>query len=161
MFPLRPPPHPPPPTSKPQEGMGGFAEVFWLIIDVCESREQNTHGPSRDSHLGNLPHVLNGGPFIGELGKCFLYLGNEAVDVDVGLGPALWEVKLRNAFTQRCGDGLLRPHLGLVVEGGNTRKQTVNSGAGEAVARADSASPATAVTTHGKEPLARWGGGRP
>lgn len=140
--------------------MGGFAEVFWLIIDVCESREQNTHGPSRDSHLGNLPHVLNGGPFIGELGKCFLYLGNEAVDVDVGLGPALWEVKLRNAFTQRCGDGLLRPHLGLVVEGGgNTRKQTVNSGAGEAVARADSASPAAAVTTHGNEPLARWGGG--
>lgn len=105
MFPLRPPP--PPPQNLKRE-WGGFAEV-------CESREQNTHGPSRDSHLGNLPHVLNGGPFIGELGKCFLYLGNEAVDVDVGLGPALWEVKLRNAFTQRCGDGLLRPHLGLVV----------------------------------------------
>lgn len=65
------------------------------------------------SHLGDLPHVLNGGPFIWELGKYFLNFGNEAVDVDVGQGPALWEVELWNAFTQRCGDGLLRPHLGL------------------------------------------------
>lgn len=88
---------------------------FELII------EQNTHRPSRDSHLGNLPHVFNGGPFIGELGKCFLDLGNEAVDVEVGLGPALWEVKLRNAFTQRCGDGLLRPHLSLKGAGGAGR----------------------------------------
>lgn len=74
---------------------------------------EHPRSPSGDPHLGNLPHVLNGGPFIGELGKGFLDLGNEAVDVEVGLGPALWEVKLRNAFTQRCGDGLLRPHLGL------------------------------------------------
>lgn len=65
------------------------------------------------SYLGNLPHFLNGGSFIWELGKYFLYFGNEAVDVKVGLGPALWEVELWNAFTQRCGDGLLRPHLGL------------------------------------------------
>lgn len=94
-------------------GGGGFQRLhFWRII------EQNNHGPSGDSHLGNLPHVLNGCPFIGELGKRLLDLGNEAVDVEVGLGPALWEVKLRNAFTQRCGDGLLRPHLGLRVEVG-------------------------------------------
>lgn len=132
-----------------------MAEAFWLIIDVCKSREQNTHCQSRDPHLGNLPHVLTGGPFIGELGKCFLYLGNEAVDVEVGLGPALWEVKLRNAFTQRCGDGLLRPHLGLEEGIGGlgwaTWKQTVNSDASKAAARADG------VTTHGNEPLARRG----
>lgn len=65
------------------------------------------------THLGNLPHVLNGGPFIWELGKYFLNFGNEAVNVKVGLGAALWEVKLGNAFTQCCGDWLLRPHLSL------------------------------------------------
>lgn len=65
------------------------------------------------SHLGNLPHILNGGPFIGKLRKCFLYFGNEAVNVEIALGPAPWEVKLWNAFTQCCGDRLLRPHLSL------------------------------------------------
>lgn len=96
------------------EGGGGEFQRLHL----GESQSRTPAAPSRDSHLGNLPHVLNGGPFIGELGKCLLDLGNEAVDVEVGLGPALWEVKLRNAFTQRCGDGLLRPHLGLRVEVG-------------------------------------------
>lgn len=75
------------------------------------------------SHLGDLPHVLNGGPFIWELGKYFLNFGNEAVDVEVGLGPALWEVKLGNAFAQCCGDWLLRPHLGL---GQTQETQTVS-----------------------------------
>ena len=65
------------------------------------------------SHLGNLPHVLNGGSFIGELGKCFFNFGNEAVDVKVGFGPPPREVELWNAFTQRCGDRLLGLHLDL------------------------------------------------
>lgn len=81
------------------------------------------------SHLGDLPHVLNGGPFIWELGKYLLNFGNEAVDVDVGLGSALWEVKLWNAFTQRCGDGLLSPHLGLRQT--NTNKLLATDAASE------------------------------
>lgn len=74
-----------------------------------------------NSHLGNLPHVLNGGPFIWELGKYFLNFGNETVDVDVGLGPALREVELWNAFTQRCGDGPLSPHLCLRTNMGRNK----------------------------------------
>ena len=72
---------------------------------------------ARRTHLGDLPHVLNAGPFTGELGKYCLDLGNEAVDVEVGLGPAQWEVELWNAFTQHRGDGRRRLHLRL----GNTR----------------------------------------
>lgn len=79
--------------------------IWWVAADPPRYKSH--------SHLGDLPHVLNGGPFIWELGKYFLNFGNEAVDVEVGLGPALREVKLWNAFTERWGDGLLRPHLGL------------------------------------------------
>lgn len=79
--------------------------IYWM---AAEPQRYKLH-----SHLGHLPHVLNGGPFIWELGKYFLNFGNEAVNVEVGLGPALWEVKLWNALTQCSGDRLLRPHLGL------------------------------------------------
>ena len=90
-----------------------------------QAAETSTLHKSR-SHLGDLPHVLNGGPFIRELGKYFLNFGNEAVDVEVGLGPALREVELWNAFAQRCGDGLLRPHLRL--RDTNTHTGTVSHG---------------------------------
>lgn len=78
-----------------------------------EKWQPDFNGKKSYTHLGNLPHFFNGGPFIWKLGKYFFYFGNEAVDVEVGLWPALREVKLWNAFTQHCGNRFLRPQLGL------------------------------------------------
>lgn len=51
--------------------------ICWVAVELRRYKSP--------SHLGNLLHLLKGGPFTVEFGKYFLDLENEAVDVNVEL----------------------------------------------------------------------------